>query len=126
MSKIIKPNCQKCYYTACFIPKSGLASCKCERITEPVIIELDKLMNKERRYVKRNKWDDECDCDCFIPDLSEAEQDFELEEVCTFETCFDCPFCGEEIYVDDIGFEETKLIECENCGKQIAVGGKSL
>ena len=51
MSKIIKPNCQKCYYTACFIPKSGLASCKCERITEPVIIELDKLMNKERRYV---------------------------------------------------------------------------
>ena len=84
MSKIIKPNCQKCYYTACFISKRGLASCECERITEPVIIELDKLMNKERRYVKRNKWDDECDCDCFIPDLSEAEQDFELEEVCTF------------------------------------------
>ena len=121
-----KPNCQKCYHGGSFIPKEGLASCNSARITEPTVIKLDPLFGKERQYVKRNNWNDECDCDHFIPYLSESDGDFELNEVCSFETYFDCPFCGDEIDVFDIDIDETKLIMCGCCGKKIAVKGKEI
>ena len=122
----MKANCQRCYHTGVFIPQRGLASCNSARITEPTIIEFDGLINKERQYVKRNNWDDECACEHFIPYLSESREDFELEEVCTYETSFDCPFCGESIDVYDIGIDETKLIMCHNCEREIAVKGKEI
>lgn len=121
----IKPNCRRCFYSGVYDPNEQLASCKCENVTEPTIIKHDPLFNKERQYVSRKNWKDECDCEHFIPHLSEAEGDYELEQACTFNTSFDCPFCGNTVYVWDIGFEETELITCDECKKQIAVNGKS-
>lgn len=119
-------NCEKCYYTGSFIPQRGLASCNNARITEPTIVEFDRLLNKECRYVKRAKWDEECGCEQFVPLLSESDGDFELEEVCSFDASFGCPFCGDDIDVYDIGIDETKLISCHNCGRKIAVVGKEI
>lgn len=122
----IKPNCKKCYYGGSYIPNEQLASCKCTDVTEPTVIKFDDLFKKERQYVKRKNWDDESYCEYFIPHLSESDDDFELEAVCTFTTSFDCPFCGENIDVYDIGIEETRLVNCEECGKRLAVKGKSI
>lgn len=122
----IKPNCQKCYYGGSFKPNESLASCIAPYPKEPTITKYDELFKRERRFVKRRNWDDECECGNFIPYLSEADGDFELEAVCTFNTSFDCPFCGETIDVYGLEVEETELVTCDECGKQIAVHGKEI
>lgn len=122
----IKPNCRKCYYGAHYIQNKNLACCRCENVTEPTIIKFDPFFDREERYVKRVNWEDECDCEHFIPHLSESDGDYELEAVCTFQTSFACPFCGEEIDVYDLSIEETQIITCYECGKQIAVDGKGI
>ena len=122
----IKPNCRRCFYCGSYDHNKRLASCRCENVTEPTIIELDPLFNKERQYVSRKKWEEECDCEHFIPHLSEGEGDYELEAVSTFNTSFECPFCGNTVYVWDIGIEETALITCDECERVIAVDGKSI
>ena len=121
----MKPNCQRCFYSGSYSSKAELASCRCENVTEQTIIKYDPLFKKERKYVPRKNWSDECDCEHFIPHLSEAEGDYELEPVCTFNTSFDCPFCGNTVYVWDIGINGTEIITCDECEKQIAVNGKS-
>ena len=122
----IIPNCRKCYYGGGFKPNKHLASCNAPYPKEPTITIFDELYNRERQFVKRNNWDDECNCKNFIPQLSEIDGDFELEVVYTFKTTFDCPFCGEIIDVYDIGIEETQIISCNECAKKIAVQGKSI
>lgn len=122
----IKPNCAKCYYGGAYKPNEQLASCKCENVSEPTIIKFDELFQRERQFVKRKDFYEECDCEHFIPHLSEADDDFELEAICTFTTSFDCPFCGDNVDVYDIGIEETQIITCDGCGKKIAVQGKGI
>ena len=122
----IKPNCQRCFYGGTYNHNEQLASCECENVTEPTTIKYDQLFGKERRYVSRKKWEDECACEHFIPHLSEANGDYELEAVCSFDTSFDCPFCNKTVYVWDIGIEETEIITCDGCKKQIAVEGKGI
>lgn len=122
----IKPNCRRCYYGGLFDHNRQLASCDCKTVTEPTIIAFDTLFMKERQYVSRKKWEDECDCDHFIPHLSETVGDYELEPVCSYNTEFDCPFCGETVYVYDIGVEVTEIVTCDECGKQISVEGKCI
>lgn len=122
----IKPNCRRCFYGGLYDHNKQLASCTCKDVTEPTIIDSDALFKQERQFVSRKKWEEECDCEHFIPHLSEAEGDYELEATCTFNTSFDCPFCGNTVYVWDIGVEETALITCDECEKQIAVEGKGI
>lgn len=122
----IKPNCQKCFYGGAYDHAERLASCKCENVTEPTIIKYDPLFKKDRQYVSRKNWNDECDCEHFIPHLSEYDDDYELEPVCTYNAYFDCPFCGNAISVFDLGLEETEIITCDECEKQIAVEGKAI
>ena len=122
----IVPNCKKCYYGGTFIPNEYLASCKAPFPKEPTVEKYDELFKRERNFVRRRNWDDECECGNFVPQLSETDGDFELEAVYIFRTSFDCPFCDEIIYVDDIGIEETRLVKCDECGKEIAVKGKCI
>ncbi len=122
----IKQNCEKCYYGGSFRPSEHLASCAAPFPKEATVTRFDELFKKERQFVRRKNWDDECDCGNFVPSLSEADGDYELEMLCTFMTDFDCPFCGETIYVDNLGIEETKLITCSECARQIAVHGKQI
>ena len=122
----IKPNCQRCYYGGVYSPSEKLASCDCENMAKQTIVKYDPLFKKERQWVQREEWEEECDCEHFIPHLSEANGDYELEPVCTFNTSFDCPFCGNTVYVWEIGLEETVLITCDECEKQIAVQGKGI
>ena len=123
---MIKPNCRRCFYSGSYIHNKQLASCRCEKVTEPTVIENDPLFGKPQQYVSRKEWEEECDCEHFMPQLSEVEGDYELEAVCTFSTSFACPFCGNTIYVLDIGIEETEIITCDECRKQIAVCGKTI
>ena len=122
----MKPNCRRCFYGGLYDHNRQLASCDCGNVTEQAITDFDPLFKKERKYVSRKKWEEECECEHFIPHLSESEGDYELEAVSTFNTSFDCPFCGEKLYVFDIGIEGTEIITCDECGKQIAVEGKSI
>lgn len=122
----IKPNCQKCYYGGSYKINEKLASCKATYPEEETVIKFDELYGRERQFVKRENWDDECECSNFIPRLSEIDGDFELETVYSFKASFDCPFCGNNIDVYDIGIEETIVIECDGCGKEIAVCGKEI
>ena len=122
----IKPNCQKCYYGGGFKPNRYLASCDAPFPKEPTVIEYDELYKRERKFVRRRNWDDECDCKNFMPLLSEYDGDIELEASVTFNTSFDCPFCGEVIDVYDIGIEETVFVTCDECGREIAVKGKCI
>lgn len=122
----IKPNCQRCYYGGVYSPSEKLASCDCENMAKQTIVKYDPLFKKERQWVSRKEWEEEYDCQHFVPHLSEAEGDYELEPVCTFNTSFDCPFCGHTVFVWDIGIEETALITCDECEKQIAVQGKGV
>lgn len=122
----IKPNCRRCYYGGLFDHNRQLASCDAERVTEPVTIAFDPLFQRDRKYVSRKEWEEECDCEQFIPHLSESEGDYELEPVCAYNTEFDCPFCGETVYVYDIGIEETEIVTCDECGRQISVEGKAI
>ena len=122
----IKPNCRRCFHSGSYHHGKQLASCKCENVTEPITIELDPILKKYRQYVSRKKWEEECDCEHFIPLLSEAEGDYELEAVCSFNTSFECPFCGNTIYVWEIGIEETALMVCDECERTIAVEGKEI
>lgn len=122
----IYPNCQKCYYGGSFIPNQSLASCEALYPKEPTVTKFDGLFQKERQFVRRRNWDDECECKNFIPMLSEFDGDIELEPVCTFSTSFDCPFCGENIDVYDLDIEEIRIVTCYECGKEIAVRGKSI
>lgn len=122
----MKANCRRCYYGGMYDHNRKLASCKCENVTEKAIIDFDPLFKKTRKYVPRKKWEEECDCEHFIPHLSEYEGDYELEAVCLFNTSFECPFCGNTVYVWGIGIEETEIITCDECEKQIAVEGKGI
>ena len=122
----MKPNCQRCFYSGVYDPNAHLASCACENVTEQTVIKFDPLFKKERQYVSRKNWKDECKCEHFIPHLSESQGDYELEQVLTYNAVFDCPFCGNTVYVFDIGIETTEVITCDECEKQIAVNGKSL
>ena len=122
----IKPNCSRCYHGGVYSPSEQLASCVCINVAEQTIVKFDPLFKKERQWVSRKEWEEECDCECFIPHLSEGDGDYELEPVCTFNTSFDCPFCGNTVYVWDIGIEETAIITCDECEKQIAVTGKAI
>lgn len=119
----IKPNCEKCYYSGAFYNSEQLARCDCERGTEPTVYFYDKIFREIQQCVKRSRWDEECDCEQFVPILREDDGDFELEEEIIYNTDFDCPFCGERIYCDDISKCDTKLIRCDNCDKMIAVDG---
>lgn len=122
----IKPNCQDCYYGGSFKPNECLASCSATYPNEQTITKYDELFKRNRQFVKRKNWDDECECDNFIPSLSEANGDFELETVCSFNANFDCPFCGENLDVYGLEVEETRFITCDECGKKIAVKGKEI
>lgn len=122
----IKPNCQECYYGGSFKPNESLASCSTPYPKEPTITKYDELFKRNRQFVKRRNWDDECECGNFIPILSESNGDFELETVCTFSASFDCPFCGENIDVYGLEVEETRFIKCYECAKEIAVKGKEI
>ena len=122
----IKPNCRRCFYAGVYSPSERLASCDCGNNTEQTIVKFDPLFKKERNWVYRKEWEEECDCEHFIPHLSEGEGDYELEAVCSFSTSFECPFCGNTVNVWDIGIEETAIIICDECEKQIAVEGKEL
>lgn len=122
----IKANCRKCYYGGLFDHDRQLASCECKNVTESTVIAFDPLFKRERQYVSRKKWEEECDCEHFVPHLSEDEGDYDLEISCTFFTEFDCPFCGNTIYVYDIGYDETEIVTCDECEKQIAVQGRSI
>lgn len=119
----MKANCRNCYYSGGYIHNEHLAACNCSNITEPTVTQFDDMFKKERRYVHRDNWDDECECECFIPQLSESNGDYRLEENVTYSAYFDCPFCGGGIDVDDIGVEENVIIECEECGRKMAVQG---
>lgn len=120
------PNCFNCYYGGAYDPQKQLASCDSAVITEPTVTMYDAFLKKDRKYVKRADWFEKSDCEYFVPVLSESNEDFELESITTFQTSFDCPFCGESIDVYDIGIEETRLEECPTCGKIIAVKGKEI
>ena len=122
----MKANCQRCYYGGVYSPSEQLASCDCENMAKQTIVKYDPLFKKERQWVSRKEWGEECDCQHFVPHLSEAEGDYELEPICAFNTSFDCPFCGNTVYVWEIGLEETVLITCDECEKQIAVQGKGI
>lgn len=121
----IKQCCQKCYYGGTFIPNESLASCNSVP-KEPTITKYDELFRRQRQFVKRRNWDDECECGNFIPNLSEIDGDFELEAICTFDAHFYCPFCNEPIDVYDLAVEEIRLITCDECAKEIAVHGKAI
>ena len=121
----IKPNCFKCYYGGLFSEKEHLASCRCEEVTEPTYVYHD-FMESEIQCVARQNWEDECNCEHFMPNLKESEDDYELEMRYSFSTSFDCPFCGNTIDVWDIDVEEIKLVTCEECGRKMAVHGKEL
>ena len=121
----MKANCADCYYSGHYIYSEHLASCDCPDITEPTVTHFDRMFKKERQCVHRDNWDDECECECFIPQLSECNGDCEFEETVIFSASFDCPFCGSEIEVDDIGIEENIITECPECGRKIAVHGPS-
>lgn len=123
MSNKIKPNCEKCYYSGVYYSQKHLASCDNPSITEPVVIKHDDLLNRERRCVRRSAWNEECECNQFVPLLSEQDNDFELEQEVIFNTEFDCPFCGEKIDVCDVSVANVQLITCDNCNKLIAVDG---
>ena len=76
----IKPNCKKCYYGGLWKPSESLASCSAPIPKEPTVTKFDEWLNRERRFVKRRNWDDECECRNFIPSLSEIDGDYELEK----------------------------------------------
>lgn len=120
----IKPNCANCYYCGYFKMNEHLACCNCTDITEPTVIQYDSFFKENRQFVKRNDWYDECDCEHFIPRLSESNGDYEIDIVHYYTITMNCPFCGEEIYIDDIEEYETKVVTCDECGKKIAVEGK--
>lgn len=125
MSRRIKPNCRKCYYSSCYIHSEKLAGCKCEDIDEPTVLAEDKTFG-DTLCVKRNEWAEECECEHFMPRLNELEGDFELEAHTSFDTSFECPFCGADIDIFDIGIEETVICTCDECGRKIAVDGKAI
>lgn len=122
----MKAKCSDCYYSRCYYPRQHLVYCDCTDITEPTVTHFDRMFKKERQYVHRDNWDDECECECFIPQLSEDNGDYVLEETTIFSTAFDCPFCGGGIDVDDIGIEENIIVECPECERKIAVNGPSV
>ena len=122
----MKANCQKCLYGGLWNLSQGLASCSAPMPQEPTVTKYDELFKKERRFVRRRNWDDECECKNFIPHLSEIDGDFELEAVTTFNASFDCPFCGENVDAYGLGIEETAIVTCNECGREIAVKGKCI
>lgn len=123
---MLKPNCQKCFYSDSFNPKECLASCSCENVAEEKVTSCDNLFKVNKQYVKRNTWDEECDCSQFIPLLTEYDNDFELQTVHYFETEFNCPTCDSYIYVEKLELEEVRHIVCDNCGMTMVVQSKSI
>ena len=63
--------------------------------------EVSKFTFSIRFNKLQKKWEDECDCEHFIPHFSEGEGDYELEAVSTFNTSFECPFCGNTVHLQD-------------------------
>lgn len=119
----IKPNCKKCYFSKAYYQSDGLAACDSEEIAEPMVIKHDKYREKDQQCVVRLRWGEECNCEQFVPRLSEATGDYELEEEISYNASFKCPFCGDEMYVYDIPVCGNKLVRCDNCGKRMCVYG---
>lgn len=103
--------CENCKYGGFFSPTEHLASCDCKN-KYGRIKGYDSLFKIDRYYVERNSWDEEKDCDNFLP---EVESEIEYETKINIQTT--CPFCktNNTIYDEDLEGEAT--ICCEECGK---------
>lgn len=108
--------CKNCAFGGGFKPKDKLADCYCEENPDR-ITKYCEFWEQDKQYVKRNEWEEEVECEYFVPEVEPTETEF----VSHLNITYKCPYCGKEEYEYDMDMEDEMTIICEECGKKYNV-----
>lgn len=122
---MIKPNCKNCYYSSCYSINERLASCNCSDIEELKEIK-HGLSNSQ--WVRRDTWDEICNCKFFIPILvpmlNSIDAKCALEISIIDNNKIKCPFCNNDIDINLDNMNDENVYICSHCRRKIALYSK--
>ena len=78
----------------------------------------DRIKIKQKKKWLLNKIQQK-NCEYFIPHIELEEEDIEVE--INFNINHKCPYCGNEDTEYGESNEDSKIIECSNCGKKYKI-----
>lgn len=112
--------CFNCVYGGCCYPKyNSVVPCKNEKVSKKELLyDCRPYENKTKKVmvVENNTAET---CEYFIPHIDIEDEDIEVEV--SFNISHKCPYCGNEDIEFGEGNEDSKIIECSNCGKEYEI-----
>lgn len=108
---MIEKSCFNCAFGGSKIEKENLFKCDNKNIDGKKTID---ATNKEWLLGDRGK-----ECEEFIPFIEIENEDVEVEMIVN--VTHKCPYCENEDIEYDENTEDSKIIECSNCGKKYQI-----
>ena len=111
----IKKHCKGCAYGGWFNSAKGYASCDCPENVNSFCI---KHLGQNEFVVSCNNWEEENNCEHFIPNVND-EDSIEEDTYSTTDLSVKCPYCNRENTIFDVDQSgQSDIVECEFCGKE--------
>lgn len=108
---MIEKSCFNCAFGGCKIQKENLFKCDNENVKDR------KTLDEISKY-----WvlgDRANECEEFIPNIDMEDENIECYMVINIH--HKCPYCDYESVEYDVDSYDSKIIECENCGKKYQI-----
>ncbi len=112
--------CFDCVYGGCrFLKYNNVVPCKNSNVVKKELLydhrPYEDKTTKEM-VVENNTAEN---CEYFIPQIDIEDEDIEVE--ISINVNHKCPYCGHEDTEFDENTEDSKIIECSNCGKKYQI-----
>ena len=88
----MKKSCKNCFYSGWFNPKNKYASCDCPQNENSFRI---KHLGQNEFVVNCENWEEEIDCEHFIPNVND-EDSIEEDTYSITDLSIKCPHCNKE------------------------------
>lgn len=108
---MIEKSCFNCAFGGCKIEKENLFKCDNKNIDGKKTFD---TINKEWLLGDRGN-----ECEEFIPDIEIENEDIECYTV--MDIHYKCPYCDYEGTIYDVSNYDSKIIECDKCGKKYKI-----
>lgn len=116
----MEKSCMNCAYGGCCFPKyNNVVPCKNDNVKKKELLYDCRPYRNEttKEMVVENNTAESCEY--FIPHIDIEDEDIEVEMIVN--VTHKCPYCGNEDTEYDENSEDSKIIECSNCGKKYKI-----